>query len=756
MEGLTAQSCESTIRGRIYDEHDRSGLELSSIIIMGTDQGSLTDSLGNYIIRNVCPGTITLKVTHIDCEEIIRKITVDKGVIQLDIALEHHVRQLDQVNIQAKSNKRPVAPHEKINRTELNLSKNGTLTENLRSISGVNSLTTGPNIEKPIIHGMFGSRIGILVEGSKVEDQQWGSEHAPSVNLLLFDDVEVVKGVSAIRYGAKSLGGTIVIEPSIPYTGQQLDGTIHLGASTNAPGGSISLELARGFRAQDKGGWKLAAGITRYGDSHAPDFVLSNTGGENVSAGFMCTFLQDKWFHRITLMTQYTSSALLLSTQIGSQADLEHALELSRPTIIRPFTFGIAPPSQKVLHTSAIYNNSYRLNANQIIRLNGSFQWNNRKEFDIRRGGRSNIPAVNMDLLTTQLEIVEDHTWSNAFSGQWGMAFMHQHNQNDNKTDRFPLIPWYHQINGGLFIIEKWYHKNIIAEVGGRGDFTNYYSIYYTLTNDLITDRKKYFNGTFSASIRYQNHSGLIFTFNSGMGFRPPDINELYSNGVHISAASYEVGNPSLRSERALKTILSIEKNNLNRLSFVANIYHNSVQNFIYLRPEGSIITIAGAKLKYQYTQSDAQFFGADVSTKFILTPALLIEEKADYLYAVNKTTKMGLPMIPPFSNRLSLTWSINKSITNKSHYDFSVNWGYTARQKRYDEADVFSPPPAEYHLFGLGTRYKSRNNKLILDLELKNIFNIAYSNYLDRLRYFSKSESGRSLSLKILFNFQS
>jgi len=112
MEGLTAQSCESTIRGRIYDEHDRSGLELSSIIIMGTDQGSLTDSLGNYIIRNVCPGTITLKVTHIDCEEIIRKITVDKGVIQLDIALEHHVRQLDQVNIQAKSNKRPVAPHE--------------------------------------------------------------------------------------------------------------------------------------------------------------------------------------------------------------------------------------------------------------------------------------------------------------------------------------------------------------------------------------------------------------------------------------------------------------------------------------------------------------------------------------------------------------------------------------------------------------------------------------------------------------------
>jgi hypothetical protein len=70
----------------------------------------------------------------------------------------------------------------------------------LEQISGVNILTTGNGISKPMIHGMFGSRVGIIYDGIQIENQQWGQDHAPNIDQNAFDEIRLVKGAGVLKY----------------------------------------------------------------------------------------------------------------------------------------------------------------------------------------------------------------------------------------------------------------------------------------------------------------------------------------------------------------------------------------------------------------------------------------------------------------------------------------------------------------------------------------------------------------------------
>ena len=89
--------------------------------------------------------------------------------------------------------------------------------------------------------------------------------------------------------------------------------------------------------------------------------------------------------------------------------DVDRARSTAIPAIIRPLTFAIDAPRQQTLHSVAIYNGGVRLNEAHNLKYNISYQFNNRKEFDVRRSGRTDIPAVNMNLHTLEMDLTEDN-----------------------------------------------------------------------------------------------------------------------------------------------------------------------------------------------------------------------------------------------------------------------------------------------------------------------------------------------------------
>jgi hypothetical protein len=81
----------------------------------------------------------------------------------------------------------------------------------LTEIAGVSSLKTGSSVVKPVINGLFGSRVPIN-NNVRLEDQEWGTDmHQIDVNAA--GKITVIKGASGLQFGGDAVGGLIIIEP---------------------------------------------------------------------------------------------------------------------------------------------------------------------------------------------------------------------------------------------------------------------------------------------------------------------------------------------------------------------------------------------------------------------------------------------------------------------------------------------------------------------------------------------------------------
>ena len=97
-------------------------------------------------------------------------------------------------------------------------------------------MTTGNGISKPMIHGMFGSRVGIIYDGIQIENQQWGQDHAPNIDQNAFDEIRLVKGAGVLKYSGDTPGGIVVLENRLPAINDSLYGKSILNGYTNGRG----------------------------------------------------------------------------------------------------------------------------------------------------------------------------------------------------------------------------------------------------------------------------------------------------------------------------------------------------------------------------------------------------------------------------------------------------------------------------------------------------------------------------------------
>ncbi len=59
----------------------------------------------------------------------------------------------------------------------------------------------------------LGSRIGIIYNGIPLENQQWGQDHAPTIDQNAFDEIRLIKGAGVLKYsGDSSRWGIVVFE----------------------------------------------------------------------------------------------------------------------------------------------------------------------------------------------------------------------------------------------------------------------------------------------------------------------------------------------------------------------------------------------------------------------------------------------------------------------------------------------------------------------------------------------------------------
>ncbi|UJH67201.1 TonB-dependent receptor domain-containing protein [Allomuricauda sp. SCSIO 65647] len=782
---VIAQSCDRTLTGMVIDYHDKTPLTGASITVTGKNISVLSDNNGNYVIKGLCEGSYELEVSHPECTTQFIPLQIE-GDKTLDIKLEHHLEELEEVKVvgDAVYDKTNSAQEVSLNTKALEQFSAASLGDALRELGGISTLNTGANIVKPAIHGLNGSRVLILNDGVRMQDMEWGDEHAPNVDINSAGTISVVKGASALQYGGDAIGGTIILEQQRFPPKDTLFGKTLLNGVSNGRGGSIASEMTKvydgGFFIKGQGSFK------RLGDQEAPDYILSNTGIQEIGASAQFGKRLFEWGFAGKYSYYEAEIAILRASHIGNVDDLVRSINSGQPETIEDFTYDLNNPRQKVRHHLVKLDGYRRFEGLGKWSLQYDFQNNRRLEFDVRRGDRGDRASLDLELMTHTLST--DFKWDSKEFIQlhFGLMGRYQDNFANPDTGVRRLIPDYEKYDFGSFLIGEFkLRENWTLDAGVRYDFTRIDALkFYQTTRweergydqdfpDLVIDDRgtqlltnpvfDYNNISATVGFQYMASNDHKVKFNYALSQRAPNPSELFSDGLHHSAARIELGDIRIDSETSHKVMLSYDRS-FRKWGFTFEPYANFINDFILLEPTGVELTIRGAFPVWGYRQTDARILGMDLFAYSDWSTHWRTEHVFSLVKGNDVDNDLALINIPAanFSNKLLFSkpeWK-GLELSLQSQYVFRQNevppniMVFSPEQQQDILLEINTPPDA-YHILNFNSKLVFNLGKQLLttSLTVNNLLNTNYREYLNRQRFFA-DDLGRNIILQLKLNY--
>ena len=775
-----SQDCNNTLYGSLLDIHDGSVLTGATVIVAQTGVGVLTDLDGNFVISNLCSATYQLQISHPSCSTKAFSVLI-KDDTQKTFKLEHHLESLNEIIVNGKKTNRATKSiyENLVDQKTITTFSSGSLGDALNSISGVSSLNTGNTVVKPMINGLHSSRVLIINNGVQMQDQDWGAEHAPSIDINAVGILKVIKGAGALQYGGNAIGGVVIASaPKVPLLDSLYGKTIFSGSS-NGLGGTVSSSLTR---SNQNGLYTAFQGsLKRYGDFNAPNYNLSNTGvfERNIAATI--------GFNRIDYGVEAYYSlfkneiGILRASHIGGAEDQVQAIASPVPSIINDFTYNIDAPRQDVTHHLARIKGFKNIENIGLISLQYDYQQNNRLEFDVRRGSNKDKASVDLVLDTQTLTIDVASDISEKLTTKFGIVGSLQTNYANPETGVRRLIPDYDKYSiagfasGNYDINQKW-----VLEAGFRFDYThmNVFKFYRRsfwqdrgydnqfsdlvveeIGNQLLVNPKlDFYNPSFTIGSKYSFGLYKLFA-NYSLSSRAPNASEQFSEGLHHSASRIELGDLQFTSETAHKISLTLQKIG-ERFDFTLTPFATKIDDFILIEPTGIRQTIRGNFQVWEYRQTQAQMYGLDLDASLSLTDNVRIVHQFSLVKGYDKTSNEPLISMPAANTLNSLVYT-NPNFNNLS---IAIQSNYVFRQNEFPNTNFevvlpdsiqtvdISTPPSGYHLLNLNITAAIRPDMQV-GLYVNNLLNTSYRNYLNRLRYYA-DDVGRNITLQLKYNY--
>ena len=784
-----AQNCNTVFEGNILSVEGGTPLEAAVVEVVGTDKIVTSSASGYFKIEGLCPnGIIKVKISHLNCPDYFSEIDLNKTSFK-NFYLDHKIQSLDEIVIvdnklnDLSTSSRPFS----VSEVEKERYSDSGLTVVLEKISGVNTLSTGNKVSKPVIHGMFGSRVGILYNGVMLENQQWGQDHAPNIDLNAFDRIRVIKGASVLKYSGSNPGGIIIIESKAPKKIDTLYGKTIINGSSNGRGISIISSLTN----SSQNGKYIKSQITmkKSGDLNSPNYLLSNTASNEKNISITSGKNLNKGNVKLFLSYFNTEIGILKSSHIGNIKDLLRAIESDSPAVINDFSYNINYPNQDNTHYTASLGYNHFFEVDKKLSFKYSFQFNNRKEYDLRIGDFKNIPALDLNLSTHNIN--SNYTWSN-FSSEFvkGIYFEVQDNYSTPGTGVKRLIPDYLNTKFGSYFVSTFdlnkglnfdfglryqyssndvykYYRNSRWENENYQDLLGEYVIKEVLSQKLI--RKKVVFNIFSSNVGFVKGFGDRYSMGIQYNYteRAPNIAEMFSGGLHHSLASIEYGDPFLKKERTHKVLLDFEKKNA-KLNYRINPYLSYSKDYILAQPAGFEQTIRGAFPVWEYSPINSIFKGIDLDFVYQINDYIKFKNSTSWVEAKDYNSKKHLVNIPPLVVNNEIQFSSDKfkkfnaiigsKFVNKQNL-FPNNNSITSvieNGEKVDKIVDISTPPDGHNIFNLNFNWGPYNfvsSNFYLGLSIDNLMNKSYRNYLNRLRFYS-DDIGRNILLQIKIKY--
>ena len=545
-----------------------------------------------------------------------------------------------------------IVPVTVLNGRELSLKRESTLGDTLNGIPGVSATHFGPNASRPVIRGLDAERVRIMQNGVGIVDASSLSfDHAVSVDPVVIEQIEVVRGPAALLYGGSAVGGVVnAIDNRIPR--EQIDGIT--GRAETRLGGPDSQSNIAGV--VDMGNGKFAihgdAYTRRSNDLQIPGYAVSTRKSEADSTP------------RINKGKLVNSSANGDGGAIGASLTFDNGY---------------------IGASYSDFNNNYGTVAEEAVRIDmKSHRWDIASEFkDLDKLGfgslisRLKVRVAHTDYEHQELDTgVVGTTFKNKgvegsleaahakFGNMAGVIGLQFQNTTFEALGAEAFVPTTNTLSQALYVYEELPIEKLKLSFGGRAEHT---SVDSSDNANFGPGQHHGFNPySYAFGGLYSIDANWSLTGNLSHNERAPSYFELYANGAHLATGQFEIGNNNFNKERSNGFDAQIRwKNAKNSFSF--GPYYTRFNNFLGLLETGStrgadgelnpadidgngIADGSGEGIlpEAQFTSLKARFIGFEAKGKFNLVDNLDLTVKSDYVRAKNLTTGDDIPRVAP------------------------------------------------------------------------------------------------------------
>ena len=721
-----------TLSGRVADRDGRP-VAGAMVVVSELHRVALTRADGAFLFAAVPAGRYTVTVRAPGFAPLARAVAVS-GPTSLILSLGRTLLWLEPVTVTATRAPLDIGssslPTAALSADGLRRDQSVSLARALDQLPGVNALSTGQQIGKPMIRGLTGARVLVLADGSRLEDYSWSDEDGPSVDARLAQRVEVIRGPASVLYGSDALGGVVNVIPEELPDANRGPATVRTafelsGATNNAELGAA----ARVEGASGTWGWRLF-GIGRHAtDLRTPAGELDNTGFGALSGEAALGFHGGSGGTTLRY-TRYGGEFKLLEAEGAPAGGTE------------------AGPERKLSDDRVQLATDYLLGG---LRLETKAQWQRHWLSEVSdtgagAGGRP-LEGTTFDLLlnTLTLDVLAHHRVGERVHGTAGLSGVYQVNDTRGPV---PLVPDARARSAAGFIFEeaalgeRW---SLLA--GGRFDLRR-------LTADSNAalapspERRRYTALSGTMGVVYRPVTTLALTANLGRAWRAPTLFELFAKGPRVGEARYEIGRPDLEPEAGTNVDLGLRWQ-VARARVEVSAYRNAIGRFIYITPTDSFVhvTPTDSLRVYRYEQANARLLGGEAAVEVEVATTLTLRARADAVRGTNHATGEPLPLIPPARAALraelhgtDLKWA------NRAYVGAEVE--ASTRQTRLNPLDV---PTAGYTLLHLSGGFERPllGRAARVDLAIHNATNVSYRSFLSRYKEFAL-DPGRNVVIRL------
>jgi len=722
------------LHGRVVDS---TGAPLSNVVISLPELkvSTKTSAEGTFNFTGIPDGRYTLIARRVGYAAQVREVVVN-GATDVSLRLAETAFQVEPITVTATRSPSLALtsslPTSALSEDELRREASISLAHSLRKLPGVRSVSTGEQIGKPMIRGLFGSRVLVLENGSRLEDYSWSDEDAPSVDARLAQRVEVIRGPASVLYGSDALGGVVnVIPEDLPSTN---GGPGFHQVGVEAYGGTNNHELGSAIKvsgASGRIGWRLF-GVGRFAEAYrTPDGEVENTG-----------FLSANGEAAVGLRGTKSNTSLRFS-HYGGEFKL---LEAGGPP---PGVVDVGGGPERKLADDRLQLSSDYLMGRVRLETKAQFQRHSLIEIsdDTCRlfpalpdcvAGKSELPAFDLLLNTGTVDVLAHHTIGANVRGTAGVSGLFQ--TNDSKGPIF-LVPDGNVRSFGAFFFEELTQQDWTFSVGGRID-TRHLTANANQALGVISNSRNWNVPTANAGAVFRPLPRIALAANAGISWRAPTLFELYSNGPLLAEGRYEIGDRYLDPERAFNLDLSARWEG-SRIRGEVTAFRNDITNFIYLAPTAE--TIQGLEV-FRHRHAGALLTGGEVSAEFQVSRPVTLKARHDFVRGTNRNLDEPLPLMAPARTAGGVDFHINP--TWATSFFAGGEAEYVARQNRPGPDDFVTD---SYTLlnFDVGVEKNFRGRPTRLELGVRNAADTRYRSFLSRYKEFAL-EPGRNIIIRV------